>query len=210
MSKSEKFWDRMAKNYDREEENDKPVRTKVIERSRKYLKTEDSVLDFGCGTGLFCHEIAENVKLIHAIDISSNMIEIAKRKGEERKIKNIEYFHTTIFNEKYEKDSYDVILTFYILHLLEDSTKVMNKINELLKPGGLLISLTPCIGERNRLISILFSFLSKIRLVPKIRSFKFLELEELIIKGNFEITETEQVHSPEYFIVAKKVKEIQT
>jgi 2-polyprenyl-3-methyl-5-hydroxy-6-metoxy-1,4-benzoquinol methylase len=194
----------MAKNYDREEEKDEPTRSKVIERSQKYLKIGDTVLDFGCGTGLFCHEIAEDVKMIHAIDISSKMIEIAENKGKERKIVNIEYFHSTIFDDKFEKGSYDVILTFYILHLLDDSGKALQRINELLKPGGLLISSTPCISEKNRLISILFSLLSKIHLVPKIRSFKFLELEELISKGNFEIIDTEIVHHPEFFVIAKK------
>ncbi len=32
-----------------------------------------------------------------------------------------------------------MILGFYILHLLEDTPKVMKRMNELLKPGGLII-----------------------------------------------------------------------
>ena len=65
------------------------------------------------------------MKVIHAIDTSSKMIEIAKRKADGRKIKNIDYEHSTIFDERYKRGSFDVILVFYILHLLEDPHKVM-------------------------------------------------------------------------------------
>ena len=206
MSKSEKFWDKMAKGYDQEERNSEPTRIKIIEKTRKYLEASNIVLDYGCGTGLFCNEIADNVKVIYAIDISSKMIAIAKNNGEKRKIKNIEYLHSTIYDENSKRGSFDVILAFYILHLLEDIDKTMQRINELLKPGGLLISVTPCMGEKNRLITILFSFVIKIGLIPKIRPFLFSELEELTSNGNFEIMEAELLRprSPEYFIVAKK------
>ncbi|NEW06798.1 methyltransferase domain-containing protein [Paenibacillus sp. SYP-B3998] len=57
---------------------------------------------------------------------------------------NINYAHSTIFDERYKKGSFDVILVFHVLHLLEDEHIVLQRINELLKPGGLLISATPC------------------------------------------------------------------
>ncbi len=206
MDKSEKFWDKTANKYDQEEKKDEPTYNKIIEKTKKYLKISDIVLDYGCGTGLISNEIADNVKVIHAIDISSKMIEIAKKKAAGRKIENIDYAHSTIFDERYKSGSFDVILAFYILHLLEDTHKVMQRINELLKPGGLIISATPCMGEKT-FPSILLSLVSKIGLIPNIRSFKISELEDSIANGNFEIIETECLHqsSQQYFIVAKKV-----
>lgn len=205
MNKSEKFWDKMANNYDPEEKKDEQTYIKIIEKTKQYLKISDIVLDYGCGTGLISNEIADNVKVIHAIDTSSKMIEIAKRKADGRKIENIDYEHSTIFDERYKKGSFDVILVFYILHLLEDTPKVMQRINELLKPGGLIISATPCMGEKT-FLNILLSLVSKIGLIPKIRSFKISELEDSIANVNFEIVETECLNqnSPEYFIVTKK------
>jgi 2-polyprenyl-3-methyl-5-hydroxy-6-metoxy-1,4-benzoquinol methylase len=205
MNKSEKFWDKTANNYDQEEKKDEQTYMKIIEKTKKYLKISDIVLDYGCGTGLISNEIADNVKMIHAIDISSKMIEIAKRKADGRKIENIDYAHSTIFDERYKRGSFDVILVFYILHLLEDTPKVMKRMNELLKPGGLIISATPCMGEKT-FLSILLSLVSKIGLIPNTRSFKISELEDSIATGNFEIIETECLHqsSQQYFIVAKK------
>jgi len=79
-------------------------------------------------------------------------------------------------------------------------------INGLLKSGGLIISVTPCIGEKI-FLNISLSLLSKIGLIPDIKSFKANELENLIANGNFEIAENESLHQgiPQYFIVAKKI-----
>jgi 2-polyprenyl-3-methyl-5-hydroxy-6-metoxy-1,4-benzoquinol methylase len=83
----------------------------------------------------------------------------------------------------------------------------MKRINELLKPGGLIISVTPCLGEKKSFIKILIFLQTKIGMVPYIKFFKTSELENSIADGNFQIVETESLHSPEkhYFIVAKKI-----
>ena len=201
----EKFWDRTANSYDKEEKKDKQTYLSIIEKTRKYLKVSDVVLDYGCGTGLISNEIAGNVKMVHAIDISSKMIEIAKNKAIGRKIQNIDYAYSTLFDDRYKKSSFNVILAFYVLHLLDDSQMVIQRMNELLKPGGLIISVTPCMGEKPILNSI-FSIFSKLGIIPKIISFKFSDLEHLLTNENLEIIETECLHkkSEQYFIVAKK------
>ncbi len=204
-NQAEKFWDRTASNYDKEEKKDEKTYLNIIEKTRKYLKVSDVVLDYGCGTGLVSNEIAGNVKMVNAIDISSKMIEIAKNKAIGCKIRNIDYAYSTIFENRYKKSSFNVILIFYVLHLLDDSQKVIQRMTELLKPGGLIISVTPCMGEKPILNSI-FSIVSKIGIIPKIRAFKFPELEHLLTKENLEIIETECLHkrSKQYFFAARK------
>jgi 2-polyprenyl-3-methyl-5-hydroxy-6-metoxy-1,4-benzoquinol methylase len=208
-NKAEKFWDRTANYYDKEEKKDELTYLKFIEKARKYLNVDDIVLDFGCGTGLVSNEIADNVKMVYAIDISSKMIEIARNKAFGRKIQNIDYVYTTIFDERYKRDSLDVIIVFNVLHLLEDSQKVIQRINELLKPEGFIISATPCMGEKP-LLNSLFSIGSKIGITPKIKSFKFSELEHFFIKEKFEIIETDclKQNSPQYLLIAKKLKSV--
>ncbi len=152
------------------------------------------------------NEIADDVKVIHAIDISSNMIGIAVKKAEERDIKNIDYAQSTIFDVRNKSGSFDVILAFYVLHLLEDEHLVIQRINELLKPGGLFISATPCVGEKIFLRNLLF-LAGSVGLVPNIRAFKICNLVKTIDEGNFSIVETDcfKKSSQEYFIVARKI-----
>jgi 2-polyprenyl-3-methyl-5-hydroxy-6-metoxy-1,4-benzoquinol methylase len=206
MNKSESFWDKTANTYDQLEKKDEQTYTNIMKRTKNYLKISDIVLDYGCGTGLISNEIAEYVKGIHAIDISSNMIGIAEKKAKERNIANIDYAHSTIFDERYKRGTFDVILAFHVLHLLEDEHMVIQRINELLKPEGLLITATPCVGEKIFLRKLL-SFASRIGLVPNIRSFKICNLVNTIEQGKFSIVETDclKKSSQEYFIVARKI-----
>ena len=207
MNKSEKFWDRISNNYDNQADNNDQTHIKTFKNIKKHLNGSDIVLDYGCATGTITNEIADNVKEIHGIDISSKMIQVAKRNAEERKIENVYFSHSTIFNEKYKKNSFNVILGFNILHLLEDTEKVMQRINELLKPGGIFISATACMGDKKTLLSIFLFLLSKIGIVPYIKKLKISELEDLITNENFQIVETEKEHQGKYsyFIAATKI-----
>jgi 2-polyprenyl-3-methyl-5-hydroxy-6-metoxy-1,4-benzoquinol methylase len=209
LNKTEKFWDRSADYYDREEKKDELTYFKFIAKAKKYLKASDIVLDFGCGTGLVCNEIADVVEMIYAIDISSKMIDIAKVKASQREIQNINYIYTTIFDDRFKSDSFDVILIFNVLHLLDDSQKVIERLNELLKPGGYIISATPCMGEKPFLNS-LFLIGSKMGITPEIKSFKTSGLEQIFTKNEFEITETDflKQNSPQYLLIAKKIKSV--
>lgn len=128
------------------------------------------------------------------------MIYITKRKVDERKIDNIYFEHSNIFDKKYKKESFNTIL-----HLLDDNQNVMQRIKELLKLEGLFISETACLGEK-LLLGFFFIFLSKIGIVPFIKPFKISELEDSIAE-NFQIINTKKTshNPPNYFVVARKV-----
>ncbi|HMB23046.1 MAG: class I SAM-dependent methyltransferase [Chloroflexota bacterium] len=208
--KSETMWDRLAKNWDTPGvslgEND----LKIIEKVKKYLSAGDRVLDYGCATGSIALEIANTAGMVCGIDLSAKMIEIAGQKADERKIKNIEFVHATIFDESLKVGSFDLILALSILHLLENPTQVMNRINQLLKPGGLFISATPCLGEKkfvSLLINIPVSLLSKIGILPHINFFSVHGLRGSIANQNFQIIECESLSVrpiTEHFVVARK------
>ncbi len=211
MSQSEEFWDKASKNYDKTEDRFEHIHRKTSENTKKYLNATDIVLDYGCGTGTKSCEFANQVKEIHAIDISSKMIEIAKNKGVANKVENVNFLKTTIFDEKYKKESFDVVLAFNMLHTVPNPQDIMVRIHELLKPEGLFISATPCLQEKmSFLVSIqifLFRILSKTGIVPiSIRRFKSSELNDLIENGKFQTIETENIYkgATSYFVAAKK------
>jgi 2-polyprenyl-3-methyl-5-hydroxy-6-metoxy-1,4-benzoquinol methylase len=210
MAKSEKFWNKFSKNYDKQAKGDKTY-IKTLDIIKKYFKPGDTVLDFACATGLFSLELAKDAKEVHGIDISSEMIVIANKKVSERGIKNADYVQGSIFDERYKSGSYDLILALNILLYFQDTGKVIKRLNQLLKPGGLIISETACLATKKTFlsyvsVSIIF-LLTRIGILPKIRFFKIPELEDIIEKGSFQIVETEiLMFSPatEYLIVAQK------
>lgn len=211
MDKSEVFWDKASQNYDKTEERFEHIHRTTREKTKKHLKATDVVLDYGCGTGTKSCELAHLVKEIHGIDISSKMIEIAKRKAFKSKVENVTFERTKIFDERFRSGSFDVVIAFNMLHTVPCPQKTVQKIEDLLKPEGLFISVTPCLQEKKSLfVSLqiyLMRILSKAGIIPiPIRELVGSDLDALIEVGDLEIVESEMIFSgaSSYFITAKK------
>lgn len=211
MNKSKKFWDNASKNYDKTEERFEYIHQKSRKNAKKHLESSNVVLDYGCGTGTTACEIANNVKEIYAIDISPKMIEISKGKATEKNIKNVTFAEGDIFDEKLKKESFDRILAFNMLHTIPNPEKAVQRINELLKPDGLFISITPCLRDKmSFLVGLqirLVQILCKIGIIPvPIRRIKSSDLDELITNGDFQTVDTEKIYkgASSYFMTAKK------
>ena len=211
MKKDENHWDNLADRQ--EEDNNKFDKTvaKLIVNTKKYLKAGDTVIDYACGTGNKTIMLADSVKKIYGIDISPKAIKIAGEKAEEKGITNIEYSNKDIFDEAFKKGSFDAIIAFNILHLLDDQDSTVKRINELLKPDGFYISITPCLADKMGLIMnlqfMLFMLMKNIIAMPfQLKRFKTNEIEELVLKSGFEIIENEIFFEglTAFYIVAKK------
>jgi len=204
--KSEGFWDKMSSNYDRQVKKYQQTYADTIERTKKYLKRDDIVLDFACGTGITTIQISGFVRKIYAIDISQRMIDIAEEKAAKNQISNIKFYKTDLFNEEFEKNSFDVVLAFNILYFLKNAPENISRIYELLKAKGLFISVTDCLGDKISLLNIIKHLLGKIGILPFMKMYSISELEDLITDVNFKIMETANLYDspPNYFIVARK------
>jgi 2-polyprenyl-3-methyl-5-hydroxy-6-metoxy-1,4-benzoquinol methylase len=120
------------------------------------------------------------------------MIEAAQRKAAESGIDNARFMQATIFDERLEKGSFDVVLAWGILHLVDDRPQVIQRIHELLKPGGLMISATECLGEKRSSITSLLSLLMKIGIFPiSLKFFTVSELEDSVTHADLRIVEME-------------------
>ena len=212
MRKSEKFWDQSASNYDNTEEKFEFIHSRSRENTKRYLKDTDIVLDYGCGTGTTACEISGLVKSVRAIDISTGMIKIAKGKAATGGVVNVDFEQADIFDEEFENGSFDVVLAFNMLHTVPEPESVVQRTVEVLKPGGLFISVTPCLGgKKSALVSLqilLVRALLKVGIIPvPIRQLKSADLDDLMDDERLQVIETEEIFkgASSYFMVAKKV-----
>ena len=132
----EKFWDLISARYAASPISDRSAYVTKIEKIKSCLTPEDVVLDIGCGTGTQCGDLAGNVKQVTGIDISSKLLAIAEQRKAERKLDNIEFMKTSLYDERLKIDAFDVMTAFFVLHLLEDIDAVFERIHDLLEPGG--------------------------------------------------------------------------
>lgn len=211
MDKTQKFWDQQAKRFDDGQKQFEPVLQKIFVRTKEYLDANDNVLDFGCATGTKTLELADRVKHIHGLDFSGEMIKEAIKKIDKASVHNVSFSQGTIFSNDLKTASFEKIIASSIIHLLADTEKIIQRIHELLKPGGLFISTTPCFKDRmdfrTRLKFTIPFFMKKIGVFPlHLNTFSTSELELLISSQNFSLVKAEKMFDGMTidFIVAEK------
>ena len=97
-----------------------------------HLKPADKVLEIGCGTGYFTKEIVKTGALVTAIDISPELLEIAKQ---DIKDTNVSFVLDNAYDLSFDADSFDSIVGSSVLHHLEIE-KAVSEMFRVLKPGG--------------------------------------------------------------------------
>ena len=212
MNKAQIFWDKQAKRFDDSQKQFEPASKELIARTKEYLNANDNVLDFGCATGTKTLELADGIKHIHGLDFSAEMISAATKKKNKENVTNISFSQGTIFNNDLEKASFEKIIAYSIIHLLEDSEKVIQRIYELLKPGGLFISETACFRDKmdlkTRLEFTVYFIMKRLGIFPlHLNMFKTSDVEQLINRQNFSIVKAEKLFFNGMtisFIVAEK------
>jgi 2-polyprenyl-3-methyl-5-hydroxy-6-metoxy-1,4-benzoquinol methylase len=201
------MWDKRSKKYDDAIKKHDSIYEKTIESSRELLNRSDLVLDFGCASGEISLDIASHVQRVHGIDTSGKMIELAKEKALKRQIDNIKFDKMEVYDSSLSNNSFSTIIAFSIFHLVDDAPKVLARLNDLITAGGVLITQTPCLGERGWVFRLLISLAQKVGFAPYIRSFTTTELESLVSSGGFEILKTEiwDEKNAIQWIVARKI-----
>lgn len=206
MNKSAKFWNKRAAKFDTEDDPNSEVRKAKYEQIKKYLNKEQLVLDFGCAVGSLSQVIAPFVNEVHGVDISVEMIKIAKEKAQNNNINNIKFIEGDILNEKFDSSRYDVVVAMYVLHLVENPKRTLQRLVELINHQGFLILEVPCMKRFNFFKRFLFVPFIKLAGLPYLASFDSNNIDDMIKQNGLEIVETEFTKKkfPRYFIVAKK------
>ncbi|MDJ0571729.1 MAG: class I SAM-dependent methyltransferase [Pleurocapsa sp. MO_192.B19] len=187
MNNSVKFWDETAERYSKQPIADEAAYQKKLQVTRKYLKPDMEVLEFGCGTGATAIAHAPYVKHIQAIDFSSKMIEIARSKAIANKIANVTFEQLTIDKLCIGDRTLDVVLGLNILHLLENKEEVIAKVYKMLKPGGLFVTSTVCLGDTMKWIKIVRPIGKFLGLMPTVVVFTTKELLDSLTDAGFTI-----------------------
>ena len=204
-SQPQEFWNTRARNYDRTSGKIyAETYDQTAQRSLKYLNPSDRVLEFACGTGLLTLRLAPHVAYLRGIDISPQMADIAREKA--RGLSNVEITDTDLFDPCLEPGSFDAVCAYNVLLYLPDLPAVLTRIRELLKPGGMFLSATDCLGARPSVMGLKKLVNSRTGKMPYVAFHTRRGLERKIEQAGFTILERENLfpNPPNLFVAARK------
>jgi len=207
MDTSQTFWDKKAASYAKSAISDEATYQKKLAETQAFLASDMRVLEFGCGTGSTAIRHAPHVNHIDAIDVSGNMLDIARRRATETGVDNVTFTRGTLETFPAAPESYDAVLGLNVIHLLPDAAAVIRAVAGLLKPGGVFVSSTVCLGASPlRFITLMVPLGKLLGLMPDVFVLKEPELTVAIEQNGFDI-ESQWHHGKDdmsVFVIARK------
>ena len=185
MARSQKFWNMMAKRYAASPVGDETAYQEKLAKTREYFTPDSQVLELACGTGSTAIAHAPYVGQLRAVDFSENMIAIAQGKAADAGVSNASFEVSSIDDFDAPDASYDVVMMHSILHLLPNRDAVIAKVYALLKPGGVFVSGSVCMGDMNGLLKVLVPVANFLRLLPQLQVLSAEEIEASLTGAGF-------------------------
>jgi ubiquinone/menaquinone biosynthesis C-methylase UbiE len=213
MPESDKFWDKTAERYAKSPVSDEATYQKKLAETQSFLRPDMRILEFGCGTGTTAIHHAPCVQQVDAIDISENMLEIGRGKARAAGVDNITFTLGTLADFNAEEASFDAVLGLNVIHLLPDRQAALAEVARILKPGGIFVSSTVCLGHSYlRFIKLITPLGKLLGLMPDVFIMSEADLANEVKGAGFEI-ERQWRHGKNgiaVFMIARKIQSTPT
>ena len=104
------------------------------------IKSDDVILDVGCGGGINVKRMAKSAKKVYGIDYSIESVKLSKEVNEklidEGKVEIIE---GNVKSLPFEDNTFDIVTAFETVYFWPDIEKCFAEVKRVLKPGGIFL-----------------------------------------------------------------------
>jgi SAM-dependent methyltransferase len=188
-----KIWGARARDWaEYQEIQAKPLYEAILNKSN--IKSNTTLLDVGCGTGLFCYMASSRGARVSGFDASEPMLKISNER-----VKNGSFILGDMSNLPYEDLSFDIVTSINSLQMNEDPLSVLRECTRVLKQGGKLIIGSFASIDECKSYEYIKSVLSLLNSSFEINPFSFSgrgELEMLAENAGLSIQSSETVDCP--------------
>jgi len=114
-----------------------PGRRQTVALANKAAKRR--VLEVGVGTGLSLPQYRRDLRVV-GIDISRDMLEIARRRVAAERLSHVEALHEMdAENLAFEDGSFDTVCAMYVASVVPNPERLMRELQRVCKPGGTVL-----------------------------------------------------------------------
>jgi SAM-dependent methyltransferase len=97
-------------------------------------RSDERILDLGCGTGHLTDRIAESAAEVVGLDRSAEMIEEARASYTDREFRRADAREFTV------SEPFDAVFSNAALHWIDDQDAVLDRVADALEPGGRFVA----------------------------------------------------------------------
>ncbi len=183
-----RFWDRIAPKYAADSIADLAGYETTLRRVQGLLSPSQYVLEIGCGTGSTALRMAPFTRSLLATDVSPAMIAIAHQRLAAQPTPHLRFEVADADAMAFGQGAYDAVLAFNVLHLVSDLDAALALLAQALRPGGLLISKTPCLAEMNPLVPhVAVPLMRAIGMAPPVLCFSEQRLQSAMVQQGLQM-----------------------
>ena len=120
----------------------------LIEMSQ--VSEKDSVLDLACGSGIVSCAFARHAGHVTGIDITTEMLEQARRLQVQNGLTNIEWILGDVDPLKFDDDQFSIVLSRFSFHHFLAYKSVFEEMVRVCRPGGVVIAVDVLLPDGKR------------------------------------------------------------
>lgn len=142
------------------------------------IENSETLLDVGCGTGMFLEEISDSDKTLFGVDFSVSMLEAAAERVDEAHL-----FVADADNLPFKDGSFDTVVSLTLLQNMPNPSKTLAEMSRVTQAGGKLV----------------FTVLEK--------KYSLEEVEDWVSSAELSLLDSEEIpDSEDVFCMARRLK----
>lgn len=125
------------------------------------IKSDDIVLDVGCGGGINIKRMAKSAKKVYGVDYSKESVKVSKDVNRQEIYDGkVEVLQGDVQSLPFEDESFDIVTAFETVYFWPNIEKCFGEVKRVLKPGGIFLIGTESNGSDNIAMKISEKFVN--------------------------------------------------
>lgn len=125
------------------------------------IKSDDIVLDVGCGGGININRMAKSAKKVYGVDYSKESVKVSKDVNRQEIYDGkVEVLQGDVQSLPFEDESFDIVTAFETVYFWPNIEKCFGEVKRVLKPGGIFLIGTESNGSDNIAMKISEKFVN--------------------------------------------------